>query len=193
MTLLDKALHFAIDKHSGQVRKTQDTPYILHPIEVAAIVGTMTNDTDTLCAAVLHDTIEDTDTTFDDLKEMFGRRVALLVMTETENKRKDLPAEQTWHLRKEETLTMLSTTKDMAVKMMWMGDKLSNMRSFYRSYQKEGDGLWSHFHQHDINEQAWYYRTIAECLKDLREYEAYKEYVRLTNIVFQSVEGGIEI
>lgn len=179
---------FAIEKHSGQTRKRQDTPYILHPLEAVAIVGTMTGDPETLAAAALHDTVEDAGVTPEEITEKFGKRVALLVMTETENKREELPPDQTWQLRKEETLIMLEHTKDMSVKMMWLGDKLSNMRSFCRLYRREGDGMWKYFNQKDPAMQAWYYRTIAACLRDLKDYDAYREYVDLVNTVFENVE-----
>lgn len=192
MTLFDRALCFAVEKHSGQTRKVQNSPYILHPVEVASIVGTMTNDEATLCAAVLHDTIEDTDTTLEEIRENFGKRVALLVMTETENKRADRPAAETWHLRKEETLIMLENTKDISVKMMWLGDKLSNVRSFYREYLKKGDELWQQFNQKDPREQAWYYRTIIKSIPELKDTDAYREFVRLVNEIFKNVDGGTE-
>lgn len=193
MSLFDEALKFAIERHAGQVRKVQNSPYILHPLEVAGIVGTMTTDEPTLCAAVLHDTVEDAGVTFDEIREKFGRRVALLVMTETENKREELPAAETWHLRKEETLIMLENTKDLSVKMMWLGDKLSNIRSFYRQFQEEGHGLWQHFNQKDPKEQAWYYYTIIKSLRDLAEHDAYKEFVWRVNAIFSDVyDGGNE-
>lgn len=188
MSLLDEALNFAIRKHAGQTRKLANTPYILHPLEVVAIVGSMTDDEATLCASVLHDTVEDTDTTPEEIEKLFGKRVALLVMTETEHKRPDQPADQTWQVRKEETLIMLEHTKDISVKMMWLGDKLSNIRSFHREYLKRGDELWQNFNQKDPAVQAWYYRTIAHCLRELSDHEAYREYVRLVETVFANVE-----
>lgn len=191
MTKFERALCFAIEKHSGQTRKIHNSPYILHPLEVAAIVGTMTNDEDTLCAAVLHDTVEDTDTTLEEITENFGKRVSLLVMTETENKRSDRPASETWHLRKEETLIMLEHTKDISVKMMWLGDKLSNVRSFYREYQKVGDELWQQFNQKDPREQAWYYRTIIKSIPELKDTDAYRELSQLVGEIFKNVDGGI--
>ena len=192
MTKFERALCFAIEKHSGQTRKIHNSPYILHPLEVAAIVGTMTNDEDTLCAAVLHDTVEDTDTTLEEITENFGKRVSLLVMTETENKRSDRPAAETWHLRKEETLIMLEHTKDVSVKMMWLGDKLSNIRSFAREYRKRGDALWQNLNQKDPARQAWYYKKIVGCLSELSEYDAYREYVSLVEYVFKDYVGGNE-
>lgn len=190
MDLFDEALCFAIEKHSGQVRKMSDSPYILHPLEAAAIVGTMTSDKETLAAAVLHDTVEDAGVSLEEIAEKFGKRVSLLVMTETENKREELPPDQTWMLRKKETLIMLSHTKDMSVKMMWLGDKLSNIRSFYRLYLRQGNEMWKNFNQKDPSMQAWYYMTIADCLKELAGYDAYREYVSLVNKIFETVERG---
>lgn len=192
MDIFERALCFAIEKHSGQVRKLANTPYILHPVEVAAIVGTMTDDKEVLAAAVLHDTVEDTDATLEEIEENFGRRVALLVMTETENKREDRPEAETWEIRKEETLIILEHTKDLGVKMMWLGDKLSNIRSFAREYRKIGDALWLNLNQKDPARQAWYYKKIAGCLSELKEYDAYREYVSLVKYVFKDYVGGIE-
>lgn len=190
MDLFDKALCFATQKHSGQIRKMANTPYILHPVEVASIVGTMTDDKEILAAAILHDTVEDTDTTLEEIRENFGRRVSLLVMTETENKREGSPEAETWEIRKEETLIILEHTKDIGVKMMWLGDKLSNMRSFAREYRQRGDALWQNLNQKDPARQAWYYTKIANCLSELREYDAYREYVSLLKYVFKNYVGG---
>lgn len=187
MSLFNEALHFAIDRHAGQTRKAANVPYILHPMEVAAIVGTMTDDEETLAAAVLHDTIEDAGVTQEEIERLFGRRVALLVMTETEHKRPELPADQTWKLRKQETLIMLENTHDLSVKMMWLGDKLSNIRSFYRLYRKMGSDVWQMCNQKDPAMQAWYYRTIARCLRDLKDYDAYEEYADLVDKLFADV------
>lgn len=187
MTLFEEAVCFALQKHSGQTRKVHHEPYILHPMEVAAIVGTMTTDEATLAAAVLHDTVEDTDTTLEEIESHFGRRVALLVMTETEAKRPELPPAETWKLRKEESLIILSNTKDLSVKMMWLGDKLSNIRSFTREYDRVGHQVWQTCNQKDPAMQAWYYRTIKEALKDLEEYAVYQEYVRLVDHLFADI------
>ena len=195
MDIFDEALCFAVQKHSGQTRKLHDTPYILHPMEVAEIVGTMTDDREVLAAAVLHDTVEDTDATLEELREKFGKRVSLLVMTETEDKRADRPPAETWVLRKEETLAILENTKDPGVQMMWLGDKLSNIRSFAREYRKVGDALWENFHQKDPAKQAWYYCKIIQYLAPLAQYDAYREFVRLVQYVFQNhleeVRNGI--
>ena len=92
MDLLDEAIKFAVDAHAGMVRKGTDVPYILHPMEVAAVTAAMTSDIDVITAAMLHDVVEDTKYTLDDIRERFGDRVAAYVADETENKREDRPA-----------------------------------------------------------------------------------------------------
>lgn len=188
MSLFEDAVRFALEKHSGQRRKGADVPYILHPFEAATIVATMTEDENVLAAAVLHDTIEDAGVTLDEVEERFGPRVAALVMTETEDKRENLDPSATWQDRKEETLMILKNSRDLAVKMLWMGDKLSNMRSFYRQYLEFGNAMWQNYHQKDPKIQSWYYHQIAEYTKDLAGFEAYREFVRLMNAIFSEVE-----
>ncbi len=75
---LDRAYHLALSAHGDQVRKS-GTPYITHPLSVAHIVADMKMDVDSLCAALLHDVVEDTDYTSEDISEMFGEQVSLLV------------------------------------------------------------------------------------------------------------------
>ena len=86
MTILDKAIVFATEAHSGIFRKGGKTPYIVHPMEVAAIAARMTDDIEVITAAVLHDVIEDTTTTAEQLEKMFGKRVAELVLSDSDDK-----------------------------------------------------------------------------------------------------------
>lgn len=187
MDKFDKAIVFAVNVHSGQKRKN-GVPYILHPLEVAAIAATMTDDKDVLCAAILHDTVEDTEVTSEQICNEFGEKVAGLVASETEDKRHGTPPEQTWRIRKEESFEVLRTTQDINIKILWLSDKLSNMRSFYAVYQKAGDSLWQRFHQKDKAEQYWYYNTVAQLLSDLRDTLAWKEYNELLEKVFETIE-----
>lgn len=186
MDKLNKAIKFATDAHDGQTRKLRTTPYILHPLEAASIAATLTEDEDIMCAAVLHDTVEDTSVTMEDIKREFGDRVAQLVAMETENKRKHLSPECTWKIRKEESLQHLKESNDKAVKLLWLSDKLSNMRSIFDSYVKVGDELFNEFHEKDKKQHEWYYSTIAELLRPYFENTgAFKEYSELVNYVFK--------
>lgn len=188
MDILEKAITFAVEVHSGQMRKLAETPFILHPLETASIIATMTNDKETMAAGILHDAIEDAGVTIERIREEFGERVADLVMSETEEKSSALPAEATWERRKQESLLVLRNTDDLHVKIMWLGDKLSNMRSFYREYRKNGDAIFLVMHQKDPKMHGWYYKTIAAYLTELSDTEAYREYLWLIKEVF---DGGV--
>lgn len=181
---LNEAITFAAESHAGQVRKMSNTPYILHPLEVASIIGTMTNDEDVLIAGLLHDTVEDCGVDPAEIKRKFGARAAALVQSETEDKISDRPPVDTWQQRKEESLLMLEHTKDLDVKILWLGDKLSNIRSFYREYRKDGDRIWECLNQKDPKMQGWYYKTIAVLLSELSETAAYEEYADLVEKLF---------
>lgn len=185
----NEAIVFATEAHAGQVRKMANTPYILHPMEVASIIATVTSDEDVMIAGLLHDTVEDCDVDPRIIREKFGPRAAALVQSETEDKLSDRPPEATWMERKEESLLMLEHTKDRDVKILWLADKLSNIRSFYREHKKSGDAMWQRLHQKDPAMQEWYYRTIERCLSDLSDTAAYQEYVALVNGIFNKGEN----
>ena len=188
MNIIEKALHYSADAHLGQTRKGSSLPYILHPAEAAVIASTVTDDPEIIAAILLHDTVEDTDVTVEDIRREFGDRVADIVAGDTEDTRDDLPRGETWHIRKEESLSKLSqSSRD--VKIMWLCDKLSNIRSFCRMYRLEGDAMWEHFNMKDKKEQEWYYRTIADSLSEFRGTEAYGEFVDRLNMMFGEVTG----
>ena len=174
---------FAMNAHSGQIRKNGTTPYILHPAEAAAIAATLTDDEEVLMAVVLHDTVEDTDVTAEDIRREFGERVAELVSGETEDKREGIPKEESWMIRKQESLEELRTAP-AEVKIMWLSDKISNMRSFCRQYRAEGRDMWKHYNQSDVKMQEWYYRTIAEYVSEFKGTEAYDEYITRLDFLF---------
>ena len=184
MELVSEAIAFAVKAHDGMRRKKSEAPYILHPMEAAVIVGTMTDDQNLIAAAALHDVVEDAGITLEEIKEKFGQRVWELVQSETEDKREELPPTQTWRIRKEESLDVLKNTDDIAVLMVWLGDKLANMRSIYRDFKIEGHGMWQRFNQQDPAQQAWYYRSIATLTERLSDTSAWLEYKTLTELVF---------
>ena len=184
MELVTEAIVFAAKAHDGMRRKKSTVPYILHPMEAAVIVGTMTDDQNVIAAAALHDVVEDAGIAMAEIEERFGQRVRELVACETEDKREHLSAEATWRIRKEESLNVLRDTDDIAVMMVWLGDKLANMRSFYSDWKQNGDSIWQHFNQKDPAQHAWYYRTIAELTEPLSHTHAWQEYKYLTDRVF---------
>lgn len=184
---IEKAIRFAAFYHKGETRKGNHIPYIVHPMETMMIVSKMTDDTDVICAAALHDVIEDTSCTPQALRETFGDKVADLVLSESENKRKGQPKSDTWRIRKEENLLHV---KDAPIgsKMIMLADKVSNMRSTVRDFRESGSDIWQKFNMTDEAQQAWYYKSVAHVLRDLSYLPAYQEYVYMLEEVFEGVD-----
>lgn len=180
----DRALEFAVKAHAGQTRKSQSLPYILHPMEVAAAAASMTDSEDVLIAALLHDTVEDADVTPETIGAEFGERVAALVASETEPHYKGESWEETWKHRKTVSLDFLRDKADREMKILWLADKLANLRSLHRSWREQGDAAFNIFHQKDKKEQAWYYNSIAAYTAELVQTDAYAEYCRHLHDIF---------
>lgn len=185
MNQFEKALEFATKAHEGTMRKGTNIPYITHPIEVAEILKTITDNENVWIAGLLHDTVEDSETTAEDISKLFGEEVARLVLSNTENKRKGMSKEETWKIRKEETLAKIEKmTKEE--KMIILGDKLSNMRHLARDYREIGDKVWERFNQKDKNLHKWYYKGILDNIEsDLGYTEGWKEYKTLLEEIFE--------
>lgn len=181
--LLDRAIVFAVQAHAGTERRGKGFPYIVHPMEAMEIVATMTNDQELLAAAALHDTIEDTDTTIEQIKSEFGDRVAALVASESEDRKDGISKEESWHARKQAVIERLANAP-LDSKIVALGDKLSNMRAIARDYATQGDDLWNLFNAKDPKEHEWHYRGLAKSLSELRDTFAYKEFKQLINQVF---------
>lgn len=172
--MLKKALDFAARAHAGQVRKGTKKPYIVHPIEVGEIVQTMTEDEEVICAALLHDTIEDCKgVTWEVLRDQFTKRIADLVASESEDKTKG------WIERKQATIRHMAEC-EKEVKMIALADKLSNMRDIDRDYPVVGEELWNRFRMKEKEVIGWYYKGVRDALRgDFQGVAAYEEYCRL--------------
>lgn len=184
--VVDKAIRFAAEKHSGAARKGSDTPYIVHPMEAAAIVAGITGDQELIAAALLHDTLEDTDTAYDEILNLFGKRVADLVAGESEDKQAGKPAAETWKDRKQKTIDELKNA-GYESKLLVLADKLSNIRAMERDLEEKKEKLWDRFNQKDPSMHAWYYGSIADILSAdpaLKDTQACREYVRRVKATF---------
>lgn len=182
--IITKAVSFAAEKHAGAFRKGTDCiPYIVHPLEAAAIVAAMTNDPDIIAAAALHDVVEDSGVTVEEISERFNANIGRLVEHESENKRDDQPLEETWMIRKQESVEHLKKAPTDA-KMVALGDKLSNIRAIRRDFAKKGTGMWEAFNQKDHKKHGAYYKALIWAMSELKEHDAWQEYRKLTEEVF---------
>ena len=177
--LLDRAIIFAVKAHSGTERRGKGFPYIVHPMEAMEIVATITSDQELLAAAALHDTVEDTDVTIEQIRAEFGDRIATLVQIESVG-----DEEGTWHERKQKAIDLIANAP-LDAKIVAMGDKLSNMRAITRDYAVQGDALWSLFHASDPKDHEWHYRGLADALRDLKDTFAFQEFESLIDQVFK--------
>jgi myo-inositol-1(or 4)-monophosphatase len=181
--LLDHAIVFAVHAHAGTERRGKGFPYIIHPMEAMEIVATMTTDQELLAAAALHDSVEDTDVTIEDISTEFGDRIASLVAQESEERLEGLSEEESWHDRKQAAIDRLAkASRD--VKIVALGDKLSNIRAIARDYAEIGDALWQRFHAKDPKAHEWHYRGLADSLRELQDTSAFQEFESLINKVF---------
>lgn len=183
--LLDRAIVFAVRAHAGTERRGKGFPYIVHPLEAVEIVATMTPDQELLAAAALHDTVEDTDVTIEQIRAEFGDRIASLVASESDIKVSGVSSEESWYIRKQAAIDRLAAAS-LDAKKVALGDKLSNMRAIARDYAMQGDALWNLFRVKDRKDHEWHYRGLADALRDLQDTFAYKEFEQLINQVFRS-------
>ncbi len=184
-SLFEKAVAFASDAHSGDVRRGKNIPYLLHPLEAAVIVSSVSEDPELIAAAVLHDVVEDTPITLEMIKDKFGSRIAEIVDINTDRypaSDAGLSAHDSWHIRKEDCLKrLLSAPRD--AKIVALGDKLSNMRAISRDAVR-GDIFWSSFKAGSREALGWYYLGLADALSDLSDLEPWKEFSALTAKLF---------
>lgn len=182
--LLDKAMHFAIDAHANTERRGKGFPYIVHPMEAVEIVATITPDQELLAAAVLHDTVEDTDVTVEQIRAQFGDRIAKLVDAESDQFTEGVSEVDSWRGRKQAAIDRLAVASHDA-KIVAMGDKLSNMRAIARDYTQIGDELWNRFHApNGKSDHEWHYRGLAQSLAELSDTFAYQEFIALIDKTF---------
>lgn len=159
--LLEKAICFAVKRHSGATRKGTNLPYIIHPLESMQILAAVGADINLMIAGVLHDTVEDTNTTLEEIEELFGTDVAELVASNSEDKTKS------WDERKAHTIEYLKTAP-FRNRLLIFSDKLANQRSIYRDYVKIGEKLWERFNA-PAEKQAWYYSEVQDTFYDFQD------------------------
>lgn len=131
-----EAYKYAEYLHEGQKRQSGE-PYIIHPLNVAYILSEMHADKDTICAALLHDTLEDTNTTYEEIREKFGNEVAKLVNGVTKI------SKMNYNTKKEQNLAntrkiITSITQDVRIIIIKLADRLHNMRTIqYKTIEKQ--------------------------------------------------------
>lgn len=174
---INKALEFSAKAHLAQQRKGTDIPYITHPFAVGMILARAGCEEEAILAGILHDTVEDTEATLDDIKGLFGEEVARIVAGCSEPDK-----EARWEDRKKHTLVELKAAP-LAVKFVTCADKLHNIGSLIADHQRLGDEVWGRFNRgRDL--QKWYFHGLVDSLGASGEFSGHPLYAEFK----QSVE-----
>ncbi len=137
---VEEAIRTAAFWHREQIRRDdQKTPYVVHPFAVALILAQYTDDEDLLAAALLHDILEDTKYTRDELRHDFGNRVEEIVLGVTEDK-----TIANWHKRKKHYIENLAAAGEGS-KLVAAADKIHNLQSMINDQEVLGDIFWQNF------------------------------------------------
>lgn len=160
LPLIRHAFEFALDAHGDQVRKGVPVPFISHLMAVSSLVLEYGGDTEEGAAALLHDTLEDTKTTVEDLRRQFGDRVAEIVLACTDTLQ---PCPPTWRGRKERFILCIGNMDPSAL-LVTAADKLHNSRDVVRTQRAMGDQAFWVF-QGEKEGTVWYYGAALAALE----------------------------
>jgi len=157
--LIFHAIQFASAAHAGQYRKGTRIPYLIHPLRVAAILLEAGCAEDLAVAAVLHDTVEDCFVTLEQIRRLFGARIAELVAGASEPDKS-----RPWEERKQHTIDFLRTAGEDQL-LVCLADKLDNIRSIREDLVLHGELAWLRFRR-GRPQQRWYYENLAAVFTD---------------------------
>lgn len=158
---LERALRWSAVSHQNQARRGSGAPYFTHPVAVAMTLDRLGFEEDVVIAGLLHDLVEDTETTVDDVRARFGPAVADLVAHNTEVKTDAQGAKRPWADRKRDHLAALADAPTRA-RALVLADKLHNLVSIAYDL-RDGLPIWSLFHA-DRDQVLGYYRAMIASL-----------------------------
>ncbi|MBC1475565.1 bifunctional (p)ppGpp synthetase/guanosine-3',5'-bis(diphosphate) 3'-pyrophosphohydrolase [Listeria grandensis] len=179
--MYQRASDFAEEAHQTQRRKITGEPYFSHPRNVANLLRGAGFREEVVAAGFLHDVVEDTPVTLDEVRALFGEDVADLVASHTEDKT------LSWEDRKSHTIEFLRTAS-LEQKAIIVADKLDNLQSIKYAWSSEGDKVWSYFNR-GYKQQKWYNESVVanmyEGLEDSEIPAYFEQYERLCRWIFR--------
>ena len=180
MDVKTKAKEYAIDAHSGQRRKSDlDKPMVIHPINVADILSSYGFDDNVIAAGYLHDVVEDTPKTIDDIRKNFGDDIASLVEGASEPDKS-----LSWEERKQDTIERIKTL-DLRHKAIIAVDKISNLEDLRILFELKGEYDFSAF-KRGYDSQKWYYEEVYKSLtSNEEEHPMFERLKELIDYIFE--------
>lgn len=161
-----RAIKFVAEAHLGHYRKGTNIPYISHLMNVMKILCESGCDQETITAGILHDVIEDTSVSIDQLERLFGKRVANIVSgaSEPEELLQDVNKINNWRQRKEQTIEFVRHKASLEQLLVSCADKLDNSESIKQDYAMAGEKVWDRFNA-PKSDQHWYFKTMADAFE----------------------------
>jgi (p)ppGpp synthase/HD superfamily hydrolase len=156
---ISQAVRFAAAAHSGQYRKGTKTPYVWHPLSVGRLLDKAGCSTETIVAGILHDVVEDTSITLEQVKQRFGVEVAEILEACSVS-----DTTMPWEIRRKRVIEKLRTAP-IEAKIVSAADKLDNLRDTAADLAVEGERVWERFNR-GRQRQEWYYRNVLLSLTE---------------------------
>ncbi|MCR5483911.1 MAG: HD domain-containing protein [Bacilli bacterium] len=184
MKMIDEAFEFALNAHDGQRRKSDTKkPMIIHPMNVANILNEYGFDENVIAAGYLHDTVEDTPVTFENIKEKFGDDIASLVYGASEPDKS-----LSWEERKQHTIDTIKTL-DLRHKAIICADKISNLEDMRILFEIKGEYDFSAF-KRGFDSQKWYYTEVYKNLIEGEDnHPMFERLKTLIDYIFENKRG----
>lgn len=176
--MIEQAIIFATKAHKGQLRKVSQSPFIIHPLAVGCKLADVGENEDVVVAGILHDTVEDTNVTLEDIRAEFGDDVAEIVDGCSEDKA------LTWNERKVNTIDYLKNAPEK-VCIVTCADKIHNLLVSVDGIKEEGEDFFVHFKK-GYEDQKWYYGSIKNVLqKRIPHHPLFKIYKEVYEDAFE--------
>jgi len=157
-----RAIKFVAEAHQGHYRKGTNIPYISHLMNVMKILCEIGCDKEIIAAGILHDVVEDTSVTIEQVERIFGKRVATIVLgaSEPDHDRNGKDEKTSWSLRKQHTIEFITREATLEQLLVSCADKLDNITAIKHDYVLNGEKLWERFNA-PKSDQQWYYTSLA--------------------------------
>ncbi|HOZ88810.1 MAG TPA: HD domain-containing protein, partial [Bacilli bacterium] len=159
MERVEQAKAYAIKAHGNQLRKSNGKPMIYHPLAVGELLKDYGYSESVIAAGYLHDTVEDTPTTMEDIKLLFGAEIAKLVANASEPNK-----ELSWEERKQHTIDLVKVSSLDEIVVV-IADKIHNLEDLTKELQIQGLSLFNSF-KRGVDQQNWYYTAIYEAINN---------------------------
>jgi len=178
MNIVEKAARIAVTAHKEQVRKSDGSPYIVHPFMCAMLLSKHAFPDEVVAAALVHDVLEDTTVSNDELRAALGDTVADIVEAVSEDSRVDWRTiENGWEKRKEAYIETVRNASEGA-KAVSVADKIHNLQSLLRAHEEQGPAVWKKFNR-GKEAKLWFEKGVLTMLQETWQHPLVDEYAVL--------------